>query len=90
MNCVWDIRSLRVRHITVILAMLAVIGLPFMGAQHALFGPSNRLLSLVATHFRLSADTLTGVLMAAYCLLLGAALFASHRFLTRFMEPKYG
>ena len=65
--------------------MVVVVGLPFLGVQYTLFGPSNRLLSLVTAHARLSADALTATLMTAWCLLLCAETFAAHRFLRRFL-----
>lgn len=90
MNRQFDLRALRPRHVLVIFTMATVVFLPFLGVQYALFGPSNRLLSLVTAHARLSADALTAVLMTAWCLLFGVALFAGDRFLRRFMEPKHG
>ena len=90
MNRQFDRRALRVRHVLVTFAMVTLVGLPFLGVQYALFGPSNCLLSLVTAHARLSADALTTILMTAWCLLFGAALFAGDRFLHHFMEPKHG
>ena len=90
MNRQFDLRALRPRHFLVTFAMVTLIGLPFLGVQYALFGPSNRLLSLITAHARLSADALAAVLMTAWCLLFGAALFAGDRFLRRFMEPEHG
>ena len=90
MNRQFDLHTLRPRHVLVIFAMAIVVGPPFLGVQYALFGPSNRLLSLVTVHARLSADALTASLMAAYCLLFCAALLAGDRFLHCFMEPKHG
>ena len=81
----FDLRALRVRHVLVIFTVGTVVMLPFLGVQYALFGPSNRLLSLVTAHARLSADALTAVLMTAWCLLFGVALFAGDRFLRRFL-----
>ena len=90
MNRQFDRRTLRPRHALVIFKMVLVVSLPFLGVQYALFGPSNRLLSLVTAHACLSADALTATLMAAYCLLLCTALLAGHHFLHHFMEPKHG
>lgn len=90
MNRRFDLRALCPRHVLAALAMALTIGPPFVRSQYALFGPSDRLLSLVTAHARLSADALTVTLMAAHCLLLCAALFAGHCFLRRFMEPKHG
>lgn len=67
-----------------ILVLPAIIGLPFVWVQSHLFGPSNRPLSLVTAHAPLSADTLTGVLIVAYCHLLGIMMFPSDHFLHSF------
>lgn len=44
----------------------------------------DRPLSLVTAHAPLSADTLTGVLIVAYCHLLGIMMFPSDHFLHSF------
>ena len=85
MNRPFNLRALRPRHVLVIFAMAIVVGGPLAWTQYALFGPSNRLLSLVTVHARLSADALTATLMAADCLLFCAALLAGDRFLRRFL-----
>ncbi len=81
----FDLRALRPRHFLVTFTMVVVVGLLFFGVQYTLFGPSNRLLSLLTDHARLSADALTATLMTAWCLLFGAFLFAGDRFLRRFL-----
>ena len=88
-KCLSSFRGLRLRHFAVVLALPFAVGLPFLWAQYALFGPSGRVLSLLTSHFRLSADALTVSMMAAWCLLFSAALSAGHRFLRRFLRPLY-
>ncbi len=84
MNCLTKLRGFRARDAAALFALPSVVGLPFVWMQNALFGPSNRLLSLVTSHAELSADALTAVLITAYCLLLGLMLLIGDRFLRRF------
>lgn len=84
MNCLTKLRGFRAWDAAALAALPYMVGLPFVGVQNALFGPSDRLLSLVTAHVNLSADAFTAVLMAAYCLLLAVMLYVGDRFLRRF------
>lgn len=85
MNCFLSIRGLHFSQGAAIAATPFAVGLPFLCVQYALFGPANRLLAFLTSHFCLSADALTAALMTLWFLLFGAALFAGDRFLRRFL-----
>ncbi|MGI4787685.1 MAG: hypothetical protein ACRYFS_02415 [Janthinobacterium lividum] len=77
------------RDAAVVFAVVIAVGLLWLGAQFYLFGPDDRVLSLLTTHFSLSADLLTTVCMTFYCVLLALALVAGRHFLHRFLiQPR--
>ena len=81
----WDFRSLRLRDIAVLAALPPAVVLPWLWAQQVLFGPAGPVLRLLS-RFNLSADALTAVVMAAYCLLFAVALLTGDRLLRRFLS----
>ena len=79
-------RDLRGRDVVVIVVMIIVVGYPLFFVEVTLFGPSERVLSLLSTHFALSPDALTACTMLAFCITLGLAMIAGNRFLSRFLR----
>ena len=81
----WDFRRLHARDLAVITALCFAVSLSWLWVQYLLFSPVGPVFSFLS-HFALSPDALTAIVMAAYCLLFGLALFAGDRFLRRFLR----
>ena len=81
-------RCLRARDAAVIAAVILGIGSPLSLAVNSLFGPSERVSSLLSSHFVLSPDMLTACTMGAFCLTLGIAMLTANYFMRRFLSPE--
>ena len=87
-HCLSGFRGLRIRDAAVFATLVFVVGLPFLWVQSYLYGPSDRLLSLLTSHFSFSAAALTAIMMALYTLLLGVVLVTGDR-LRRLLLPHW-
>ncbi len=80
-------RRFRACDLAVVAALPFTVGLPWLWAQHLLFGPAEPVWHLLS-RFALSPDALTAVVMAAYCLLFSLTLLVGHCLLRRFLIPE--